>query len=580
MSTQALSHQILVPDYFKPTYLYEGLGCGASLISRHVPKRKNPGLQPGMLPKLSNTLIVQMLAKTSAGGAQAILGGDQEVLLAFSKVVLTLPDPVAALKEVVSVLSSENPPSVFSVSPPTVSAHLNRFPVSATDLALIEQVKAIQVNLRERGQWPDELMLTADPMDTPYCGRFINQYTNWGRRGNQPTYKRVFKEFGIYAMPVQLQVGFAPLPINSKKQRELPAWIRNIGFAVAWLSAAGTRVPIVAVDREFYSGVGFGAAYLGKLAPALAAADQPRLLCPRKLWHSNRDPKWEFLTGKNSADVSEDAIEIRAGDETPLGPAADRLAMGDNGKRRVPVAVIAAFDIYSKKKEPKSLVWARTEGVRINTELIAVRKALVDASTGYQDYTREVLGKERVPPKGNGKRRRVFQDTEEATRYWACVAAREAATQWEAKKGKLCKRLVFFTASLREGEHVVGREGEFLNLIRQYREHWNIENGFKSQKWQFRVHTNCRKTTARHARAILGAMFYNAWHYRRLCQVARLAKESDPSWKAFDESTPPLRKKYERKFRPALSAQGYLLQELQRSMKICIETFISQNISV
>jgi len=258
------------------------------------------------MSKLSNTLIVQMLAKTSAGGAQAILKGDQDVLLTFTKGILALQDPIAALKEVASMLSSENPSPVFSVSPPTVSAHVDRFPVSESDAILREQLDTIQVKLEAENIWPEVSMVTADPTDTPYRGRFHNQCMNWGRVGNQPTFKRVFKEFGIFAMPAHLQIGFAPLPVNSTGPRVLPAWVRNLGFAVAWLSGKGTRVPLAAVDREFYSAIGFGAAYLGKIAPDVPAAGQPRLLCPTKLWHSKRDRKWEFLVGEHFAPVAED----------------------------------------------------------------------------------------------------------------------------------------------------------------------------------------------------------------------------------------------------------------------------------
>src|SRR5271157_703342 len=580
MPSTTITCQDFVPMVSNPAFLYEGLGSSANFLSRDVPKRRNPGFQPGTEPKLYTTLIVQMLAKTGPGGAQDILAGNQEDLLVFCEGILALPEPIAALEAVVNVLKSKNPPSIFSVSPPTVSAHLDRFPVAESNAILREQLAAMKADLEARRLWPGEIMLTADPTDTPYRGRFYNQWTNWGREGNQPTYKRVFKEFGIFAMPVHLQIGFAPFPVNSKGDRELPAWVRNIGFAVAWLSETGTRVPLVAVDREFYSAVGFGAAYLGELAPSVTAEDQPRLLCPTKLWHSKRDRKWEFLAGEGGADVTEDSMEISARDARRLGDAAMRLTMGDHGKRQVPVAVIAAFDTYSKKKTPKSLDWAREEGARTSKELKAAQKAQAAANKAYKDYTRDVLGNERAPQQGKGKKRKKFKDKEEKARYRACVDARAAVARWEGKKSNLKKRLVFFTASLREGEHVAGREAEFRGLVRQYREHWAIENGFKSQKGDFRVRTNCRKTTARHARAILGAFHYNAWHFRRLCQAAQEARKSDPAWQPFDTTIPPLRKRYEREFRPALSARAYLLDELKRSKQVCIETFISQFLSI
>jgi hypothetical protein len=575
MSSKTKSAQDLFPNGIDPAALQKGLGCGANLLARNVPKRPNPGFQPRTGPKLLNMVAMQMAAKCNAGAAQEFLNLFQEAITTFSKAVLATPNPAETLAEVASTLSRESPPAVFSVSPPTLSAHLDRYPIEVANAALCEQLDVLSELEHKQGTWPAELMLAADPTDIVYRGRFYNQYTSYGQTGNQPTWKRGFKEFGIYACPTQLQVGFAPLLVGSNSGGGVPAWVCHMADAVKWATSTGSTVSIIAVDREFYSATSFAAAHIGLFAPELAPEDQPRLLCPTKFWRAKDNRKWEFLVGKKSADVAEATLELSATDAKRLGPAAASL-LGEDGKYRVPVAMVAGFDSYPGRRAPKSIEWAKIEAKRIDQQLRAAQAELARAKQAYEAYATDKAGNPRVAPRKVAKKRQFFGDQEDAARYWAYLEAKKAVPKWEEKKARLCKRLAFFTASLREGERVKGHEAEFSDLIRQYREHWNIENGYKSQKWQFRLRTNSRKTTARHVRAVLGAMFYNAWHYRRVSRAVRLMKESEPGWKPFDGSVPPVRKKWERKIRPALSAQGFLMEELKLSLQVSIKLFVAQ----
>jgi len=576
MSPKTRSAQDLIPDGIDASQLQKGLGCAANLLGRCVPKRGNPDMKPGTRTKLLNTILVQMVAKMSPGAAQDLLDCFQEVVAKLCADILALPNPAAVLAQVAQLLTRKQPRAAFSVTPHTLSAHLDRFPAARADTTLREQLEAIREQMRRRGTWPKEVMLTADPTDAPYRGRFHNQWTSWGRVGNQPTWKRVFKEFGIYASPPQLQVGFAPVLAGAKGSKDLPAWVRNIRSAVEWLQSTGTGVPLVAMDREFYAALGFAVARLGLFAPTLPAGVQPRLLCPTRFWRAKIDPKWEFLVGKDPAAAREDTMELSVQDAARLGPAAARLASGANGKFLVPIAVVAGFDTYSGTREPKSLDWARAEAAHVDKHLREARATLEAATTAYKNLAKGPQGVARSLPTKRGRKRQSFGSDEEACWYGACLEAQSSVSKWEKKKESLLKRLVFFTASLQEGEHVAGRELEFLKLIQLYREHWGIENAYKSQKWQFRVRTSSRKTTARHVRAILGAIFYNAWQHRRVDRAARAAKESAPGWKPFNATSPPTRKKWEREIRPALSAQGYLLGELKLSLKISIKILLTQ----
>jgi hypothetical protein len=162
----------------------------------------------------------------------------------------------------------------------------------------------------------------------------------------------------------------------------------------------------------------------------------------------------------------------------------------------------------------------------------------------------------------------VFKDPEEKCLYLLCCAGYDTLRDREEKKSALCNRLMFFNLSLYENECILGKDEMFTTLLKQFHERWAIENGFKAVKYSFYVKTNVRGACARHARWILSFLYYNAWHYWLLVRSSRFYKRRNPAWKPFDNSTsPPIRKKYERKLQPILTAQGYLFEELGRGMK-------------
>ncbi len=290
---------------------------------------RSESLHPDTVFKLLDMVIMQMEARCSAGVAGDILTVFQEVICTFTRAILALPDPLAGLAEVSRVLSHKDAPDIFGVSPPTLSAHLDRFPAKEADATLRDQLDLIQAQMPKQDTWPAEILLAADPTDVVYRGRFHNQYTTYGRVGNQPTWKRGFNEFGIYACPTQLLVGFAPLQVGSKGGRGTPAWVGSVISAIKWVTTTGSTVPVVALDCEFYSALSFDAARAGLHAPDLAASDQPRLLCPTKFWHSKGDLKWEFLTAEDSADIAETTLYLGASEARRLGPAGADLEGND-----------------------------------------------------------------------------------------------------------------------------------------------------------------------------------------------------------------------------------------------------------
>lgn len=559
--------------YPKGRQLQKASGAIVEVLGRDVPKRKSVTLAPATGVKLVNTTLTQMVARTSAGGARDVLACVQETLVSFARDVLARPDPVASLEAFVAQYGREGGPSLFSVSPPTLAKHLDRLSSTELETLLSEQVARAQGLLAKQGLWPKEVLVLLDPTDEPYHGKYRNQHTNWGLVGQQNTYKRVFKGLGIYVNPAQLVVGYAPMPVEGKvpSARGLPAWIEETRRVIRDLAARGTTVPLVAFDRGFYSSVATGLAYLGGLVPELPLAGNPRLVCPKKFWSDQAGSKWAFLLDADAPVVREEPMQLAHHYWKLFGPAAAAFPLtGKKNVRLVPTWTIAAFDAYARGKAPKSLEWAHAEAARVEAGIRAAGEAKAAAEAEFKRYTSEVLGVERKMPAYRGTGRRRFKHGGERKRYRACRRAHERVQRWKQKKRALCQHLVFFTASQRQGETLEDVLDELVALPAQYRERWGIENGFKSVKADFRLRTNSRKTTARQARFVVGALCYNAWHYRRLSRVGRRAKRKRRRWKPFDASSPPIRRKFEREFRPVLSARGFLLEELRESLHFSV----------
>lgn len=575
--------QDLIPKGVNIAQLQKGLGCCLEVLTIEVPKRKRVNLPPVTGPKLMNVILTQMMTKYSAPGASEVLECIEDTLITFCKAVLEQPDPTRTLESIVEVYGRENSPAMLSTSPPTLSKYLDRCSIHHGQTLLTNQVHRIQGLLRKKGLWPGKVHLSLDPTDEPYHGKYHNQYTNWGLVGQQNTYRRVFKGLGIYLNPPQLLATYVPVPIKTQDpaRREVPAWILEARRVITDLHAVHTAVPLITYDRGFYSAFAMALAHVGEIVPELPLEENPRLFCPKKFWEDVVAYKWRFLLDPEAPVVKEEPMQLTYYDERLLGTHVTVFPRNEKGDHRlVPTWTVAGFDVYSEKKKPKSLDWARREASRVNEGIRAAIEAKRAAEEEFRRYTREVLGVERKMPAYRGPGRTKFKFSGERKRYRACKLAHARLQRWREKKTALCKRLALFTASKRRGERVTGDDPVFTSLVRQYRERWGIENGFKSVKADFHVRTNSRKTTARHIRFILGALFFNAWHYRRLTRVARHVKKKRSRWKPFDRSSPPLRKKFERDHGPTLSARGFLLEELGESLHFSIQAMIIQVTSV
>lgn len=554
-------------------------------------KKKTPNHHPETIEKEISLLLIQMMAKESPETAQAWLELIGTIVYTFIDGLDSQSDHgIALIQTIIDKYHSDKGASLFSVSATTVNQDLCQFPKKDADLILSKQVDQIEGKLRKEGLWASNELVAIDPSDIIYRGKYHNQYTPWAYCGQKDLCKRSFKENMMYLSPGAL-IGSskqALVQIPTRSERDLPPWIIQAQQLFQEERARGTKIRLFEGDREFYSALGFAFSRFGLWDSTLTIDENPRFLCPMKIWDDSVEKKWEFLLNPSPPIVEKSDISIDYYHEKFLGSFLNHLLGNKKGtKHMVPTATVAVFDAYPNKHGRYSIDWAQGQAKKIAIKLTSLPKELKVAEKDFMDYIKEKeqykwkKGKKKASvrvialPTYKGKRRTVFKDADERKLYHLCCQLHDRIQHWEGQKTKLCKRLMFFMLSLYENEKIEGKSDLFTNLILEYHERWAIEIGFKAIKYQFYLKTNSRSACGRHVRWIISCLTYNAWHYWRLIRAARHFKKIDPNWKPFEETlNPPIRKKYERQMHPLLTAQGYLLEELKGVLKNGIKSII------
>lgn len=557
------------PAVINDANLQKGLECIKALLECHVPKRATVAHEPGTVDRMAATVLGAMLTRGSIDEAQSLLGLVGEVAYAVCKGIGRTRDPAAALQGFLARFEADAGRSLFTAGRATLEAALTQIPQQVADDALSAQCARIQELQERQGTWPPEQVLAIDPCHFKTRTKFHNQFTVWGFSGQKKQPQRGHEEVGIYLTGPQL---FYKSRVNvvqpvDRKRRALPRWLGDVQDTARSLREAGTPVSLVLGDREFYTTLGMAYAFLGLLDPAASPGAGPRMLVPTKMYGDDAREKWMFLLDPAAPVVATDTMELVPDHYRFLGPLVNQFPFNRARTRRlVPVARVAAFDEYGNGKAPRPLAWAREQAQKLRAQLGELQDALDRAERKFKGYCMKTLGRDAKLPSYRGRRRRVFKDPGEEERYRACCRAWDRLHKCQRKKGKLCQRLMFFTASLRGGETIAGKEAEFLALAPHYHARWGVESGFEMRRGYFLVRTRSRKAVVRHTCTILSYLVYNAWHYRRVSRVARDRKARDAGWKPFDHSSPPRRVRFERDPAPVLSAHGFIIEELRRSL--------------
>jgi len=538
-------------------------------------KKKTPKTSNETLSKCKAAILGQMLVKGSAEDSIALLQLCGKLIFAFAKEIdrQSQKNP-AVLKEFIENNQADLGKSLFTVSVPTLTKVLDDFPEQDSSRILTKQVSTISKRLSKQGLMSPIQMLAIDPSDILYRGKYPNQWTPYAYTGQKNQYKRAFKEQVLYLDPLQMIGGLAPASIigENSGDKTLPLWLSQIQLQIFNATANNSPIQTIYGDREFYSGVGNAFSYVGLWDHTRSPQENPRLIVPKKIWGDVSATKWSYLLDRSSKIVENDEIELNYYDQVYLGNLLSHLPHNPKGTRyMVPVASVAVFDNYPNGHKPETMEWAHSEAERIELHLHALPKDLKDAESAYIGFLRKNKRKTCIAPSYGHKPRTCFKDHDEKVLYQECIRLHKCLEAWKMRKEKLLKRLMFFTISLHENERIEALEEEFIKLVKLYHQRWGVEIGVKVVKWEFPVVTNCRKPTRRHLNWIMSALMENSWHFYRLTRVARQIKQFSPEWKPFDKENPLKRKNWDGQIRPTLSARGYNIELMEKTLKYLIK---------
>jgi len=521
--------------------------------------------------KRRNILLGQMMTLGSDVDSIGLLQVIGELVYLFAKEIRSrLKKNANALNEFIADHTQDHGKQLFSVSPPTLTNIIGDFPEKDANRVLTSQVATISERLAKQGLKPSSQLLAIDPSDILYRGKFQNQWTPYSYIGQKNQYKHAHKEIILHSDPIQLVTGCAISPIKGKKHAEQPLvlWIQQIQEQIQRAHLNKSPFAIILGDREFYSGIGNAFSFLGLWDLTLPAQMNPRLVTPKKIWKNSPEKKWQYLLDSSKKIVEYDEIELDYYDQPFLEGFLHHLPSNPKGTRyMVPVASVAVFDTYSNNHAPKTMDWAHSEAQLIESHLHQLNAELKTAEHDYMIFLRKNKRIKIVPPSYRKRRRKIFKDSNEKALYHDCCRVYDLQCHWKKRQENLLKRLMFFCVSLHKNEVISGNDAEFIACCQLYHQRWGIEINVKTMKWEYPIKTNCRKPTRRHFNWIVSAMVENSWHFYRLTRAARILKKSDPFWKPFHRENPVKRIKWERSFRPILSAHGYLREIFLQGLK-------------
>jgi hypothetical protein len=541
-----------------------------NLLQGAIPKVKRPNPQPTTIDRAINTLLTQMLFDASDIEASAILGAIIQIILTILETIQAQINPLETLTKVITKFKEIPNQNILSVSEPTLAAYVDTVPIKIADQALNRQLDVLNAGLKKQGIAPKEVALCIDPTDKIYRGKFHNRWTNWGITGQVATFKRAYKECGIYSIPTGLFVSSAPMLINSSNysDRTPPQWLEQVRKVIIKYEERGVMTKLLIGDREYSTGIGMAYAYFGMFTPMLPLINAPRLISPMKGGEKEAELKWAFLLDFNAPQVVETSIQLGYYHAKYLGDRCAGLAL--NKKRDhylLPIARVAAFDSYSNPKCRRTLEWAHMKATRIDKALAQANTMKEEAEKTYIAYQRQREDETCSAPKYSKKGRSVFKDPQEKPLYLACRACNNRVIHWQKQKEKLNRRLIFYNVSLHQGESLDSIKNELIALVEHYHERWGIEICFKGMKWNFNIRTNVRGTKARHVRKIMSGIAFNCWHVARLIRWSRIKKGLLPKWKPFNTQSPPIKTKYNGDLGRIGSAHSYLLGDWANQIK-------------
>jgi hypothetical protein len=547
-------------------------GLDALKLLLTVPRTKDAQLNvdPSTIDRSALLIVTQMFTKSGPESGADLLHFVGRLFYGIISELLELNDPITAMKQLHQDLKEDQGAALFTVHPQTLDRIFNSIRIQSADQCLENQTDKLHQLMKKQGTQPKRTLAAIDANYTVYRGKYPNQCHPFAYQGQKDTYKRSFGEMTIFEGPQQF-VTKSQVKWNQKsvyKQARLPGWLLNLQNNLAELDNSGITPDVIYGDREFYSGIGMGMAYLGLLSPKLAAADNPRLVVPMK-WYGGIEEKWTYLCSSTATQIATETIGVDHYQKDVLEPFRDKLTTNANKtKIEVPIWRVATFDSYvNTNREPRTLDWAHNEALSLQNRIALAEQKLKETEEQYNNFQVEIQRKTIAMPKYKGRRRWNFKNQDEKPLYRACCAAYDALNALQTQKTKLCKRLMFFAVSQRQEEQLEQVTEEISEMVWGYHHRWGIENAFKLLKMTFLIRTHKRGATARHVRRIASILVFNCWQYQRWARAVRKAKKMSSTSQIYKGKYIQNRNFHDVDLAPEGTAEGYLLSLLETGIK-------------
>lgn len=552
----------------------KAFGILTTLFNAERVKEKQPKITPTQSNNLVLSTLTQIICHTSFKQAQHLLSEIGQYTYSLIQWISEQTDPIGMMKAFLMNNRKNRGKSLFRTTHKTQNETFDTIRPVIADRILQEQQTFMRRNLKKKALQNQTISIAIDPTVKEYTGIKPNHCQPVGYIGQKEMYGKAFSEVGIYDTTSQFIIQTQPKYATGShyKRKAPPDWLSLIAKEVIKAESQNINVKAIYGDREYYQGIGFAWATLGKFSPSKDPTHNPRFCIPKKM-RDGISKKWEFLLDSSRKDIEIDKIELGHYDKGLIKTTLHYFASNSKGTRHlVPFYSIATFDAYSNRKRKQSLSWARKKAQKIEQNLLKLESELELAERHYIKFRLKYYSKDNAKKLNyKGKHRKRFKIDEERSHYETCRGLYAQLKNLRKKKQNLCKRLMFFCVNCRLDETIDSAKDEVMQVATGYHQRWGIESAFQSIKDKFWIPCKKRSVQARHIRFIISSLLYNSWHYYRLIKSLKSSRYKPQTIRKAKIWHKNVNRKILAKITQTLSAGEFLTQSWGSGLMTCLK---------
>lgn len=544
------------------------------LLGHTSKQKKKVNSSQGTKEKVVLTELSSIITKSSVEIGREHLQMIENIIYHTCTIIKESSNPEETLDNVIDILKPNSNKKTLSVSRQAVKDNLPKNTKRNLDIPLKENYIACMNELDSFHAKSKEVILAIDTTPEASTSKYLNNQYSWVHKGQSNTWKRGFVFFSIYDSTHQLFISneHQDFHVISQEDGIIQDYITKIQHACTLVEQTGSKIKYLDADRGFYQGELFAAAYFGVLAEQCKTPYDIKVIVPKKFTRGKDEKKVAFLEDYKAKEVSLDYIQLSKYTHPALiGHCEEARLEKVDSMYHIPIVKVAIVDGYSTKKN-RDLDQLREEW-KINK--INLKTSKERASTLNKQYVllQQQKGFKEPKPllKMPQQKRKYKKHPDLRILYNKIYKTLKYIKKLKREKEKILTSLMFFNISLTPEEVSNFNPEKYLKVVKIYKERWGIESGYKEDKAKFVRSCQSRKSTDRQWNLSLGMMLYNHWHVERMRIM--LMEERKYRWNKvpWDPNKPYMRRKLERKYSRALSAESYLLQLLEQGIKKRLE---------